>query len=111
MRSALTLLTIALVGLFGATSIGYASYLVSRDSVGLPVTKLKLSPNQLAPATTRRKAAKPKAKAPPTTTTTRTSPRTTTGDDGDDHGGRSPNSGKGSSGSGSSGSGHGGDDD
>ncbi|MEK6276306.1 MAG: hypothetical protein AABM30_13385 [Actinomycetota bacterium] len=106
MRSALTLLTIAVVGLFGATSIGYASYLVSRDSVGLPVTKLKLSPNQLAPATTKRKAAKPKATT--TSTTTRTSARTTTDDHGDDRGGRSPNSGKGS---GSSGSGHGGDDD
>lgn len=103
MRSALALLTVALVGLFGATSIGYAAYVVSRDSVGLPVTKLKLSPNQLAPTRTERKAAKPKPKTTPTPTTTRTSPRVTTTDD---HGGRSPNSGEGSDDSG-----HGGDDD
>lgn len=96
MRSALALLTVASVGLFGATSIGYAAYVVSRDSVGLPVTKLKLSPNQLAPvATTKRKAATPKAKA--TSTTTRTTPQVTTTDD---HGGRSSNSGKGSGDSG-----------
>ena len=44
-----SLLALALLGLFGATSIGYASYVVSRDSVGLPVTKLDLS-ERLAPA-------------------------------------------------------------
>lgn len=98
MRSGLALLAVALVGLFGATSIGYASYLVSRDSVGLPVTKLKLSPNQLAPVSAKRKAAKPTAKKT-STITTRTSTRTTTPGDGDDHGGRSPNSGKGGGGS------------
>jgi hypothetical protein len=103
MRSALALLTVALVGLFGATSIGYAAYVVSRDSVGLPVTKLKLSSNQLAPVTTKRKVVKPKTKTKPATTTTRTTPRVTTTDD---HGGRSSNSGKGSDDSG-----HGSDDD
>ena len=98
MRSALLVLAIGLLGLFGATSIGYAAYVVSRDSVGLPVTKLKLSPNRLAPAPANRKAAKRK----PTTTRTVTTQTTTT----DDHGGRSGNSGKGSDDSG-----HGGDDD
>jgi hypothetical protein len=101
MRSALVVLAIGLIGLFGATSIGYAAYVVSRDSVGLPVTKLKLSPNDLAPTPTK-KAARPKR-----TTTSTVTTRTTTTDDGDDHGGRSGNSGKGSDDSGS----HGGDDD
>ena len=32
----LTVLAIALVGLFGAVSLGYAAYVVSRDQVGLP---------------------------------------------------------------------------
>lgn len=100
MRSVLAIIAIGLVGLFGAASIGYASYMVSRDSVGLPVTKLKLSPNKLAPSPANRKAAKPKLRTTPTVTT---SPRTTTTDD---HGGRSGNSGKGSDDSG-----HGGDDD
>lgn len=77
MRSALALLAVALLGLFGATSIGYAAYVVSRDSVGLPVTKLKLSPSQLAPAPTKSPAVKPK----PHTTSTVTTPRTTTTDD------------------------------
>jgi len=108
MRSALTLLVLALVGLFGATSIGYAAYVVSRDSVGLPVTKLKLSPDQLAPAPGKRAATTPTSKTTPTVTT----PRTTTDDHGgrtttdDDRSGRSSNSGKGSDDSG-----HGGDDD
>ena len=103
MRSALTLLVLAVVGLFGATSIGYAAYVVSRDSVGLPVTKLKLSPNQLAPASGKRRTKSPA----PKTTTTATTPRTTTDDHGgDDRSGRSSNSGKGSDDSG-----HGGDDD
>lgn len=103
MRSALALLAVALVGLFAATSIGYAAYVVSRDSVGLPVTKLKLSPSQLAPVAPKRKAARPKPRTTPTVAT-QTTPRTTTTDD---HGGRSPNSGKGS---GSDDSGHGRDD-
>ncbi len=54
MKSALALLAVGLLGLFGATSIGYAAYVVSRDSVGLPVTKLKLSPNDLAPTLQRK---------------------------------------------------------
>ncbi len=102
MKSALALLAVGLLGLFGATSIGYAAYVVSRDSVGLPVTKLKLSPNDLAPASTKQQAARPK----PSTVTTRTTTRASTTDDGDDHGGRSGNSGKGSDDSG-----HSGDDD
>ena len=105
MRSALALVAVALLGLFGATSIGYAAYVVSRDSVGLPVTKLKLSPNKLAPAPARDPAGKRKPRTTPTVKTTRTTPRTTTTDD---HGGRSSNSGKGSD---DSGHGRGGGDD
>jgi hypothetical protein len=73
MRSAVTLLAIALLGLFGATSIGYAAYVVSRGSVGLPVTKLKISPDQLAPARTTVDAGRPQPSTTTTATTTRTS--------------------------------------
>ena len=38
MRQALAATAIVLCGLFGAATLGYAAYLVSRDSVGLPVT-------------------------------------------------------------------------
>jgi hypothetical protein len=100
LRSSLIAVGLALVGLLAAASIGYASYLVSRDSVGLPVTKLE-DPQELTPQT--------RARARPPTTSTRTSTDearedrgTTTGEDrprepGDD------NSGRGSSGSGSGG--------
>jgi hypothetical protein len=103
MKSTLVVLAVGLLGLFGATSIGYAAYVVSRDSVGLPVTKLKLSPNKLAPVRAKRTPARPKPKATSTATSTRTSPQTTSTDD---HGGDSSNSGKGSNNSG-----HGGGDD
>jgi uncharacterized membrane protein YgcG len=105
MRAALTLVAVALVGLFGAASLGYAAYVVSRDQVGLPVTKLKTPTGSLAPTpakTTKQPAPKrkrlvPPPPPPPTTTTTR--------EPGDDHGGS-----RGGSGSGSGGGGHGGDD-
>jgi len=101
MKSALVVLAVALLGLFCATSLGYAAYVVSRDSVGLPVTKLKLSPNNLAPVPVKRTTVKPK----PKTTSTVTKPRTKTTDD---HGGDDSNSGKGSD---NSGHGGGPDDD
>src|SRR4029453_1119986 len=104
-RSFLLVLGLALLGLLAAASIGYASYLVSRDSVGLPVTKLE-DPQELVPPS--------RAPARPPTASTRTSTAeeredrrtTTTTEDrprepGDD------NSGRGSSGNGGSGSGHG----
>jgi uncharacterized membrane protein YgcG len=119
LRNLLIVIGLALLGLLAAASIGYASYLVSRDSVGLPVTKLE-DPQELTP--------RPRARARPVTVPTRTSTNgdepeergTTTGEDrprepGDDNSGRgSSGSGSGSSGSGSSGSGgrgRGGDDD
>ena len=102
MRSALTLVAIAVLGLFGATSIGYAAYVVSRNSVGLPVTKLKLSPNKLAPVRAKTKASKPKPGTTGAVTPPPPSPPsgTTTGDD---YGGRPSGKGSGDS--------HGGSDD
>jgi hypothetical protein len=79
---------LAFVGLLVAVGIGVAAYVVSKDSVGLPVTKL--DPKPLAPATTTR---------PATTVRTTTHATTTV----DDHGGGGGNSGPG-------GGGHGGDD-
>ena len=108
MRTTLTVLAVALVGLFGAASLGYAAYVVSRDQVGLPVTKLKTPPGTLAPTpakTTNQPAPKRKPVVPPPPPPP-PPPSTTTREPGDDHGGRS----RGGSG-GSGGSGHGGDDD
>jgi len=97
MRQALAAVAIMLVGLFGAATLGYAAYLVSRDSVGLPVTKLDTPPQNLAPA--RKAPAKPKPKAR-TVVTPPSPPAATTVESGDDHGGSR----------GGSGGGHGGDD-
>jgi hypothetical protein len=107
MRTTLTVLAVALVGLFGAASLGYAAYVVSRDQVGLPVTKLKTPPGTLAPTpakTTKQPAPKRKRIVPPPPPPP-PPPATTTREPGDDHGGRSRG------GSGGSGSGHGGRDD
>jgi hypothetical protein len=107
MRTILTVFAVALVGFFGAVSLGYAAYVVSRDQVGLPVTKLQTPPGSLAPTPAKTKTTKtpaPKRKRvvlpppPPPSTTTR--------EPGDDHSGRS----RGGSG-GSGGSGRGGRDD
>ena len=102
----LLLVTLGLVGLLCAASMGVAAYYVSRSSVGLPVTKLRPAPNELAPVRTRPRP------QPTTTVTTGTTPTTTTDDHGggggggggDDHGGG------GNSGHGGGGGGHGGDD-
>ena len=108
-RRVLLIVGLGLLGVLAAASIGYASYLVSRDDVGLPVTKLEQAP--VVPVQARTQTQK--------TTSTRTAtsednldkgliPPTTTGDDNSGRG--SDNSGKGSSGSDSSGKGSGGDD-
>ena len=104
MRSALVLCVIGLLGLFGAASIGYAAYVVSRDTVGVPVTKVKLSPNELAPPRAKRTPARttptvtlPAPPPPPSTTT--------------DSGGGGDGSGRGRGRGGNSGKGGGGDDD
>ena len=105
MRTTLTVLAVALFGLFGAASLGYAAYVVSRDQVGLPVTRLQNPPGKLAPipAKTVKKPARNRVVTPPPPPPP---PPTTTGrEPGDDHGGRS----RGGSGS-SGGGGHGSDD-
>ena len=102
---------LAVAGLLCAAGMGYAAYVVSRDSVAVPVTRLQQKPQrQLTPARLR---AKPRARVTsttPATTTVRQAPTTTV----DDHGGRSrggSGSGSGSSGgSGHGGGGHGSDD-
>jgi hypothetical protein len=102
MGRSLVVAVLALVGLLCAAGMGYAAYVVSRDSVAVPVTKLQPVPKELTPA-----RVKPRVQTRTTPTTTRTvappPPPTTTVDD---HGGRG---GSGSSGHGGSG-GHGGDD-
>ena len=106
MRQVLAATAIVICGLFGAATLGYAAYLVSRDSVGLPVTKLDTPPQNLAPARSTPARPKPTAKPKPRTVAPPPPPpAVTTVESGDDHGG---NSGKGSDDSG--GGGHGGDD-
>jgi len=101
MRQVLAAVAIVLVGLFGAATLGYAAYLVSRDSVGLPVTKLDTPPQDLAPAGSTPGRPKPKPKPKPKTVAPPPPPPpVTTNESGDDHGG----------GSGKGGGGHGGDD-
>jgi hypothetical protein len=103
MRQALAATAIVLCGLFGAATLGYAAYLVSRDSVGLPVTKLDNPPQNLAPAGSTTTRQKPKVKPKPKTVAQiPPRPPATTVESGDDHGG--------GSGKGSGGGGHGGDD-
>jgi hypothetical protein len=101
MRQVLAATAIILCGLLGAATLGYAAYIVSRDSVGIPVTKLDTPPQKLAPvARTTKTPAKPK---PRTVANPPPPPAATTGESGDDHGGSR-------GGSGGSGGGHGGDD-
>jgi len=69
MPRALATLALALAGLLCAAGIGAAAYYVSRDSVGLPVTKLQ--PKGLAPASVRPGPVVPTTTTPgPTTTVT-----------------------------------------
>jgi hypothetical protein len=100
MRTALTLVLVGLVGLFAAASIGYAAYIVSRGTVGAPVTNVKLSPNDVAPARTTPTVTEPAPPPPPP-------PPTTTDSDDDDGSGRGRGRGRG----GNSGKGGGDDDD
>jgi len=108
MRTKPAVALLALAGLLLAVSIGLAAYLASRDSVGLPVTKLDPAPRDLAPTVARKRASTPPATTTGATTTVDErhggSTGTTTTDD---HSGR----GGSGSGSGSSGPGGGGEDD
>ena len=65
-RPAVALL--ALAGLLLAVSIGLGAYFASRDSVGLPVTKLDPAPRDLAPTVARKRASTPPATTRATTT-------------------------------------------
>jgi hypothetical protein len=96
MGRSLFVIMLGLAGLLCAAGIGVAAYVVSRDSVAVPVTRLQPRPQSLTPARVRR------AQPGTTTTVTRTAtaPTTTV----DDHGGRN----RGGSGGGSDNSGHGG---
>ena len=49
MRGRVAAVVLAFVGLLLAASVGFAAYYASRDSVGLPVTKLEPTPRHLAP--------------------------------------------------------------
>ena len=99
MGRSLVVAVLALVGLLCAAGMGYAAYVVSRDSVAVPVTKLQPVPKELTPARVKPRARQPVATTPATTRTVAPPPPTTTVDD---HGG-SRNRGRG-------GGGHGGDD-
>jgi len=103
MRTTPVVALLAVAGLLLAVSIGLAAYLASRDSVGLPVTKLDRAPRDLAPTVARKRATSRPA------TTTR---GTTTIED--RHGGSTQTtddrSGRGGGGSSGRGRGGGGDD-
>ena len=101
MGRSLVVAALALVGLLCAVGMGYAAYVVSRDSVAVPVTKLQPVPKELTPARVKPRVKTRTRPVETRTTTTRTGTTTV-----DDHGGR----GGGSDNSGRGGSGHGGDD-
>jgi hypothetical protein len=69
MRTKPAVALLALAGLLLAVSIGLGAYLASRDSVGLPVTKLDPAPRDLAPTVAReRTASRPSTTTRGTTT-------------------------------------------
>ena len=86
MGRSLVVAVLALVGLLCAAGLGYAAYVVSRDSVAVPVTKLQPVPKKLTPARVKPRV-RTHSRPIETTTTTRTvappAPTTTV----DDHGG------------------------
>ena len=104
MGRSLVVALLALAGLLSAAGMGYAAYIVSRDSVAVPVTRLQQKP-QLAPLPVRERAQPKRHEA-------------TAGDghyahDDSSHDGRRPRrprGGSGSGGSGNGGGGHGSDD-
>ena len=100
MKRRLAILALALLGLLCAAGVGVAAYLVSRDSVAVPVTRLQPAPWELAPV-----RSQPRRK---TTTNTAPAPPPPAAEPGDDHGGRR---GRGGGGSGHGGGGGGGGND
>jgi len=98
MGRALVVAVLALTGLLCAAGIGVAAYVVSRDSIAVPVTRLQPKPSRtLTPKPTAGRSARARTTTAPTTPTATT---TTV----DDHGDGSDNSGHGGGG------GRGGDD-
>jgi hypothetical protein len=98
MGRSLVVALLALIGLLCAAGMGVAAYLVSRDSVAVPVTRLQPKPSSsLTPARVQRRTTPRVTTRTPTPTTT---PTATV----DDHGGG------GGDNSGPGGGGHGGDD-
>jgi uncharacterized membrane protein YgcG len=93
MRGKAAVALLALAGLLLAVSIGVAAYLVSRDSVGLPVTKLQPKPRNLAPAVSHKRT----TTGATTTEQDRQRGRTQTSDD---HSGSGSGSGSGRGGGG-----------
>jgi uncharacterized membrane protein YgcG len=93
MRGKAAVALLALAGLLLAVSIGVAAYLVSRDSVGLPVTKLQPKPRNLAPAVSHKRM----TTGATTTEQDRQRGRTQTSDD---HSGSGSGSGRGGGGGG-----------
>ena len=95
MGRSLVVVALGLVGLLCAAGIGVAAYVVSRDSVAVPVTRLQPSPQTLTPARVR---TRPQRRPTTVVTTTTVRPGTTV----DDHGGHrgSGNSGHGGGGGG-----------
>ncbi|HEX3267243.1 MAG TPA: hypothetical protein VHQ98_04575 [Gaiellaceae bacterium] len=86
MGRSLVVAVLAVVGLLCAAGIGFAAYYVSRDSVAVPVTRLQLKPQGLAPARVETTTVTTRTtRTTPTTTRATTTRATTT----DDHGGRS----------------------
>ena len=77
MGRSLVVAVLALVGLLCAAGMGYAAYVVSRDSVAVPVTKLQPVPKAADAGS--REAARARAERGRSTTTAR--PRRRTGDD------------------------------
>ena len=104
MHSALPVVAVILCGFLGAATLGYAAYIVSRDSVGLPVTKLDTPPQNLAPVKRAQKPVATRKPKPRTVVTPPPPPAVTTVERGDDHGGSRGGSGD------SDGGGHGRDD-
>ena len=81
MGRSLVVAVLAVVGLLCAAGMGFAAYYVSRDSVAVPVTRLQLKPQGLAPARIETTRA--------TTQTTRTAPTTPRSTTTDGHSGGS----------------------
>jgi hypothetical protein len=101
MGRSLVVAVLALTGLVCAAGIGFAAYLVSRDSVAVPVTQLEPRPRQsLTPGRVNRQTPTPTTRATPTTPTTTV----------DDHGGRGRGGGGGDNSAPGGSGGHGSDD-